>query len=84
MACSGYSALHGVNPNLKKILSALKLPSCGIVVSIDMNMYILTESRNFKTLLKENYAIALDSCYLFTKKMLNMELNMILIVVECA
>ena len=38
-------------------------------------MYILTEGgRNFKTL-KENYAIALDSCYLFT-----MGLNMILIV----
>ena len=31
-----------------------------------MNMYILTEGRNFKTLLKENYAIALDSCYLLT------------------
>ena len=32
-------------------------------------MYILTEGgRSFKTLLKENYAIALDSCYLFTKK----------------
>ena len=33
------------------------------------NMYILTEGgRTFKTLLKENYAIALDGCYLFTKK----------------
>ena len=42
-------------------------------------MYILTEGgRNFKTLLKENYAIALDSYYLFTKK-LSMELNMIYI-----
>ena len=31
-------------------------------------MYILTEGgRSFKTLFKENYAIALDSCYLFTK-----------------
>ena len=29
---------------------------------------------------KENYAIALDSCYSFTEKMLEMELNMILIV----
>ena len=29
-----------------------------------MNMYIPTEGRNFKTLLKGNYAIALDSCYL--------------------
>ena len=42
-------------------------------------MYILTEGgRSFKTLLKENYAIALDSCYLFTK-MLSMVLNMIYI-----
>ena len=32
-------------------------------------MYMLTEGgRSFKTLLKENYAIALGSCYLFTKK----------------
>ena len=37
---------------------------------------ILTEDRNFITLPKENYAIALDSCYLFTKKKLNMNLNM--------
>ena len=29
--------------------------------------------------LEENCAIALDSCYLFTKKTLNMELNMILL-----
>ena len=34
--------------------------------------------RNSKTFLEENCAVALDSCYLFTKKMLNMELNMIL------
>ena len=34
--------------------------------------------RNFKTFLEENCAVALDSCYLFTKKMLNIELNMIL------
>ena len=32
-------------------------------------MYILTDGgRSFKPLLKENYGIALDSCYLFTKK----------------
>ena len=43
-------------------------------------MYILTEGgRSFKTL-KENYRIALDSCYLFTKKKLSMGLNMMLIV----
>ena len=43
---------------------------CGLVVFTDMNyMYILTEGgRSFKTLFKENYAIALDSCDLFTKK----------------
>ena len=30
-------------------------------------MYILKEAgRSFKTFLKENYALALDSCYLFT------------------
>ena len=42
-------------------------------------MYILTEGgRSFKTLLKENYAIALDGSYLFTK-ILSMGLNMIYI-----
>ena len=38
------------------------------------------EESNFKTFLKENCAIALGSCYLFNKKDLNMEFNMILIV----
>ena len=39
-------------------------------------MYILTEGgRTFKTLLKENYAIALDGCYLFTKKCLCLSLS---------
>ena len=52
---------------MQKILSALKLILCGVVVFIDMNTY--TEvGMSFKTFLKENYAIALDSCYLFTKK----------------
>ena len=37
-------------------------------------------SRNFRTLLEENCAIAFDSCHLFTKKILNIKLNMILIV----
>ena len=41
---------------------------------------MLTEGRNFKTFLKQNYANALDSCYIFTKKLLNMELTMLLIV----
>ena len=34
------------------------------VIFMDMIMYVLTEGRNFKTFLKENYATALDSCYL--------------------
>ena len=34
-----------------------------------------SEGRDFKTSLKENYAIGLDSCHLFTKKVLNMQLN---------
>ena len=52
---------------IQKILSALKLILCGVVVFIDMNTH--TEvGMSFKTFLKENYSIALDSCYLFTKK----------------
>ena len=50
--------------------------TCRLVAFIDMNTYILTEGRNFKTFLKENDATSLDCCYLFTKKVLNMELNM--------
>ena len=38
------------------------------VVFTDMNRYILTEGRNFKTFLKANYAIVLYSCYLLTIK----------------
>ena len=79
--------VHGCTKSLKEthknFFSALKLPLCGLVVFIDMNMYILTEKAwSFKTFFKGNYAIALDSCYLFTKKMLYMELSMILIVLE--
>ena len=58
------------------ILSALKLSSCELVVFVDMNTYILTEDRNFKTFLKANYATALDGCYIFTKKILKMEPSM--------
>ena len=47
------------------ILSALKLTSYELMVFIDMNFYILTEGRNFKAFLKENYAVALDSFYMF-------------------
>ena len=45
-----------------------------------MNTYILSEDRNFKVFLKANYAIALGSCYMLIKKMMNMELNMMLTV----
>ena len=45
-----------------------------------MNTYILTEGRNFKIFLEANYAIALGSCYMLIKKMMNMELNMMLTV----
>ena len=56
------------------------LPSCAPVIFTDMNNYILTEGRNSKTFWEENYAVALDSCCLCTKKLLNMELNMMLVV----
>ena len=43
---------------------------------IDMNTYILTEGRNFKTFLKGIYTTALEFSQSFTcNKMLNMELN---------
>ena len=47
-------------------------------VFVDMNTYILTKGRNFKTFLKENYAVGLVNCYLFTKKVLNIKLNVML------
>ena len=53
---------------------------CGLVVFTDMNAYVLTKGRNFKIFLKKNYAIILDGRYVFTKKMLNMGLGMMLIV----
>ena len=45
-----------------------------------MNRYILTEGRNFKTFLKEILAFAWDIIYILTKKVLIMQLSMILIV----
>ena len=45
--------------------SSKLLPSSVLVIFIDMNTYILTERRNFKTFWKENYAVGLDSCYVF-------------------
>ena len=44
--------------------STSRLPSCVVVIFIDMNAYILKEGTNFQKFLKETYAIALDSCYL--------------------
>ena len=41
------------------------LSSCVLVIFIDMNTYILTWRRNFKTFWKQNDATGLDSCYLF-------------------
>ena len=55
------------------VLSILnELSSCGLVGFID--------SRNFKTFLIENYVITLINCYMFTKKLMNMGLNMVLVV----
>ena len=56
------------------------LNSCGLLILIDMNRYILTEGRNFKTFLKKMFAFAWDINYIFTKKVLIMEMSMILIV----
>ena len=42
--------------HLKKIKGMKS--TCGLVIFIDMNTYILTKGRNFKTFLKKNYAIA--------------------------
>ena len=64
------------------IFLSFKVLFWGLVVFTDMNRFIVKEGRNFKTLLKENYAGALDSCYLFTKIMLKMDFDMILIVLK--
>ena len=53
---------------IQKIHSGLKLLFCGLVVFIDMNTYVNIGDRRSKTFLKEDCAIALDSCFLFTKK----------------
>ena len=50
------------------IILVSKLPSCDLVVFINMNNYINTEGNNFKTFSKEGHAFALDSCYISTKK----------------
>ena len=59
-ACMHQKSQRGI----LQIISAIKLP-----FFIGINSNILTEGgRNFKIFLKENYAIALDSYHLFTKK----------------
>ena len=45
------------------------------MVFIDMNSYLMTEGRNFKTFLKDNFGINLDSCYIFTKKIVEHEIE---------
>lgn len=50
------------------ILSAIKLTPSEQLVFIDIYTPILTDGRNFQIILKENYAVALKGCYLFTKK----------------
>lgn len=44
------------------ILSAIKLPSSELVLFIDIKI------TSFKSFLEESHAIALESCYIFTKK----------------
>ena len=63
--------------------SPLKLLSCVLVIFINMSTYILSEGRKFKTFWKEK-AIALDSCYLLIKNLLNMELNILIVLMEFA
>ena len=72
---------QNLNKANKKMYIRISNPSCKPVVFIDMNTYILTQDKSFRTFLKKKYAVALDNCYMFTKGMLNMELNMILIAV---
>ena len=83
--CSTHAPKVSTNKAYNKICTRIsnyfkpfKLPLCGLVIFIGMNRYILTEWGNCKIYLKENYATALGICHLFTKTMLNMELNMIL------
>ena len=65
----------------KKKKMCTRIWTCGFYWYKQTRSYVLTEGRNFKTfLMKEKYIISLDSCYLFTKKMLNTQLNVMLIV----
>ena len=60
------------------ILSVPKLASCELMVFTEMNTYnyISTYRKHeFQNILEEVYAIVLNSSYIRTKNMLNMELN---------
>ena len=52
-----------------KILLALKLPLCGLLIWTRIEL--IEGDRSFKTFLNENYVIALDSRFLFTQKNVN-------------
>ena len=58
----------GRNITYKCLLNqSASVPSSIKMESVMVNNYILTESRNFKTFLKEKFAVALGSCYMFIK-----------------
>ena len=56
--------------------------TCRLVVFIDIKRYILIEGKNVKTFLKEKYAIALGSCYLFTKLSKNIEHGVLIVLMD--
>ena len=58
--CMHQKSQQGVQP--------FKLPLRGLFGFYGYEHYMYIGGMSFKTLLKENYVIALDSCYLFTKK----------------
>ena len=68
-----FTAFLETKTQLWKLMSAIS--GCCIGSSGSLlypPLYIFTErGRSFKILFKENYAIALDSCYLFTKNVKN-------------
>ena len=64
------------------ILSAIKLPSRGIVIFIDINSYVQNAEPKFQNILERKLWNWFGHLLIlaFTKKILNMELNMMLIV----
>ena len=65
-------------PAFPVLLALKKLPSYVLVVFIDINAsYILTYRRKeFQNIIEKKLCNCFGSCYLFTEKMLNMELSM--------